>query len=110
MPEAADIKFAVSDPAFEFWLLLHVDYTTAPMDACDRVISRLKKFWKNYTKGATPAPEFLDKTPTAVVHAERCRKHHATSGGGGNPSTQVDMLVRCLNAATRSHRQFKLNH
>ena len=105
--EAAAIKFAFSDPSFEFWLLLHEEYTTAPLEDCDKVIKRLVAFWENYAKGQSPAPGFLEKTPVAVAHAERCRKHHESSGGDGNPSTNVDILVRQLNTATRGHCQFK---
>jgi hypothetical protein len=108
MKEAAGINFAFSDPAFEFWLLLHEEYTTAPFDDCGRVIKRLEAFWKNYAKGLSPTLEFLEKIPVAVVNSERCRKHHEASGGDGNPSTKVDILVRHLNSATRSHCQFKL--
>jgi RloB-like protein len=55
------IKFAASDPAFEYWLLLHEHYTTAPFSDCDALISRLKQFWTNYDKGRSPSPEFLEK-------------------------------------------------
>lgn len=108
LKEAAGIKFASSDPCFEFWLLLHEEFTTAPFAACDPVIERLEVHWKNYCKGLSPSPEFLEKIPTAVVHAQHCRQHHATSGGDGNPSTKVDILVRLLNSATRRHLQFRL--
>ena len=107
LKEAAGIKFAFSDPCFEFWLLLHEEFTTAPFADCDQVIQRLEVHWRNYSKGLSPTPEFLEKIPTAVLNAERCRKHHETSGGDGNPSTQVDILARHLNSATRSHVQFK---
>lgn len=100
------IKFAASDPAFEYWLLLHEYYTTAPFSDCDALISRLKQFWTDYDKGRSPAPEFLEKIPTAVMHAERCRKLHQEIGGAKNPSTDVDHLVRSLNLATRPHLQF----
>jgi hypothetical protein len=106
--EAEGIKFALSDPCFEFWLLLHKEYTTAPIANCDRVIKKLEPHWLDYSKGLSPNPEFLEKIPTAVTNAERCRKHHETSGGDGNPSTQVHILVQQLNSATRSHLQFKL--
>jgi hypothetical protein len=109
MKEASGIKFAFSDPCFEFWLLLHEEYTTAQFAECDQVIKRLQAFWKDYAKGLTPTTEFLAKVPTAVVHAERCRKHHQRSGGDGNPSTKVDILVRQLNSAARSYNQFKLS-
>jgi hypothetical protein len=102
------IKFAVSDPAFEYWLLLHEHYTTAPFSDCDALVRHLKEFWADYDKGRSPPPEFLDKIPTAVKHAERCRKFHREVGGSKNPSTDVDNLVRGLNLATRLHLQFDL--
>jgi len=108
MREAAGIKFAWSDPCFEFWLLLHNKYTTAQLTDCAAVVKQLRQHWNGYKKGQTPTPDFLEKLPTAVLHAERCRKHHQTSGGDGNPSTKVDILARRLNSATRSYLQFNL--
>jgi hypothetical protein len=103
------IKFADSDPCFEYWLLLHEEYTTAPFTDCDEVTRRLRRSWSEYAKGHTPSSEFLEKIPTAVVRAERCREHHKTSNGDGNPSTLMDILIRSLNAATRPHFRFCLN-
>jgi hypothetical protein len=108
MKEAAGIQFAISDPAFEFWLLLHEEYTTSPFADCNAVIQRLKKHWSGYSKGQTLPAEFLKKMPTAVQHAQRCREYHETCAGDGNPSTKVDLLARTLNSATRPHLQFKL--
>ena len=109
MKEAVGIQFAVSDPCFEFWLLLHDEYTTSPFPDCDAVIKRIEKHWPAYSKGGAPSQPFLEKLPMAVTNAQRCREHHSTSGGDGNPSTQVDFLVKSLNAATRGHLQFPLN-
>jgi len=100
LKEAAGIKFAFSDPCFEFWLLLHEEFTTAPFADCGQVIQRLEVHWRNYSKGLSPTPEFLEKIPAAVLNAERCRKHHETSGGDWNPSTQVDILARHLNLSS----------
>lgn len=108
LPEAKGIKFALSDPSFEYWLLLHAEYTTASFVDADAVIKRLKKHWKDYAKAQRPTPEFLAKIPTAVTHAERCRQHHRAAVTTGNPSTDVDLLVRSLNGATRTHLQFVL--
>jgi hypothetical protein len=105
LKEAEGIKFAESDPCFEFWLLLHEEYTTAPFADSDAVIKRLKKHWNNYTKKQTPTEAFLEKLPTAIKHAGRCRKHHRDAGGDGNPSTDVDLLAKNLNAATRPNLQ-----
>jgi len=106
---AEGILFATSDPCFEFWLLLHEKYTTAPFTDCNQVTRKLKRYWKDYEKGQSPSKEFLDKIPTAVTNAQLCREYHKTSGGDGNPSTKVDFIVRSLNVATRPHFQFKLD-
>jgi hypothetical protein len=115
-PEAKGLKFAHSDPCFEYWLLLHGEFTTASFADCAAVAKRLEKHWKGYAKGQTPAPEFLDKVPVAVTHAERCREYHRAAktvanppGTTGNPSTAVDLLVRSMNEATRLHLQFQLS-
>ena len=107
--EAVGIQFAVSDPCFEFWLLLHEESTTSPFADCQQVILRLAKHWPTYAKGTLPPAAFLEKLPVALTNAERCRKHHEDSGGDGNPSTQVDLLVRSLNAAARPARKFKID-
>lgn len=108
LEEAAGIQFAISDPCFEYWLLLHHDYTTRPFPECDAVIKLLNKHMPGYSKGMKPESSIFDKLPAAVRHAMRCRKHHETSGGNGNPSTKVDFLVANLNAATRPHLRFPL--
>ena len=108
MKEAVGIQFAVSDPCFEFWLLLHDEFTTSPFPDCDAVIKRLEKHWPAYSKGMAPSQPFLEKLPVAVTNAQRCREHHNTSGGDGNPSTQIDVLAKSLNSATRGHLQFPL--
>jgi hypothetical protein len=108
LKEAKGIRFAFSDPCFEYWLLLHEEFTTALMPDASHAIKRLKKHWHNYTKGCSPSEEFLEKIPVAVTRAARCRKHHQTSGGDGNPSTHVDMLVRQLNLAAHTFSQFKI--
>jgi len=108
MKEATGIQFAVSDPCFEFWLLLHGEYTTSSFPDCDAVMKRLEKHWPAYSKAHPPSLLFLEKLPVAVTNSQCCREHHATSGVDGNPSTKVDILARSLNAATRSHLQFQL--
>lgn len=103
------ILFADSDPCFEYWLLLHEIYTTAMLEDCDKVVRLLKKHINNYKKGMSLPPEFLEKIPAAVANAEQCRQHHKATGGKGNPSTEVDRLVRGLNAASRDTYHFNLS-
>jgi hypothetical protein len=101
-----DIQFAVSNPAFEFWLLLHGKFTTRSFLDADAVIEPLKDHWADYSKGQAPSQAFLERIRDAVPRAQRCREHHETTGGDGNPSTDVDRLARSLNSATRPHLQF----
>ena len=105
---AEGIQLAASDPCFEFWLLLHGEFTTKGFKDCDAVVKALKKHWPDYGKDQSPTPEFLTKLPKAVAHAAKVRKHHADTNGDGNPSTEVDLLARRLNEATRPHLRFEL--
>ena len=108
---AQGIRMAESDPCFEYWFLLHEEYTTRPFPDADSVIKYLRNRhadWKNYGKSAPVPQPLMGKTPSAVKNAEQCRRHHRETRGDRNPSTDVDILVRSLNAATRRHLQFKL--
>ena len=107
--QKANISFAISDPCFEFWMLLHHEYTTSPFRDCDEVVTRIRKRDRTYTKGVDIPPGLLDLVAKAARHAERCRAHHVDSGGDGNPSTQFDILIRNLNQATRPHLQLDLD-
>lgn len=114
--EHEGIRFAHSDPAFEFWLLLHYEFTTAPLSHQDDATARLRRHWSPYAKGAAP-PESGDsprgkwesflatRLGAAIANAERLHEHHARSGGDGNPSTSADLLARAMNAAADPARQ-----
>jgi hypothetical protein len=106
--QSKEIQIAQSDPSFEYWLLLHKEYTTAPLTNSREAKKRLKEQVPDYEKNWTPPPEFLEKIPTAVTNARRCRKHHEDVGGDRNPSTDVDLLVCELNAAARSDVRFDI--
>lgn len=110
IPGAKGIQFIESDPSFEYWRLLHEPngYTTRFFHDCDSVQKELKKHCPAYSKSEIPNEATLNQIPTAVERAKRCRKHHEESGGNGNPSTNVDLLVRSMNGSTRMHLQFPL--
>jgi hypothetical protein len=102
---AKGVQVAHSTPCFEYWLLLHRDYTTAPMPKCADVIPRLSQvIGQDYTKNAneskTLIPPLLNDSSlaTARANAERVRKHHAEAGtvAPPNPSTEVDRLIDAL--------------
>jgi len=95
--------FAIpSVPCFEFWLLLHFEYTTrqfnAPDDGsiCAEVIKELRNYLPAYQKGNQDIFNTIqDKLETAITNARRVEKFHQTSGTD-NPSTMVYSLVEDL--------------
>ncbi|MEE9369067.1 MAG: RloB family protein [Pontiella sp.] len=101
------IKFAKSDPSFEFWRLLHEKYTAKSLDSCKAVTNELKKVCPAYTKSEIPSTETLNKIPAAVKNSQDLRKDNQTSGRS-NPATDMDLLVRSMNGAALNDLQFVL--
>jgi len=99
---ANGIHAAQSIPSFEFWLLLHFEFTTKAFDGCPAVKKALKKFIKDYEKSDLPLSDLLDRVGTAMKHAAKCHGHWETAGGDHNPSTHVDKLLRELNDSARA--------
>jgi hypothetical protein len=108
LPEAAGLHFASSAPCFEFWLLLHHEYPSSPLLDREQVIKRLETCCHDYSNASSPSAEFLERIPSALVRAARCRKLQKLSKSEAFLSTSVDILVRQLNTATRSHHQLQL--
>jgi RloB-like protein len=96
------VQVALSIPSFEFWLLLHFDYTTKAFDGCPAVKRALKRFIKDYEKSNLPLSDLLSRVATAIKHAARCHAHWETVQGDRNPSTHVDKLLRALNDSARA--------
>ncbi|HCM26949.1 MAG TPA: hypothetical protein DIC34_10465 [Treponema sp.] len=98
---AKEIRFARSDPSFEYWLILHFDFTTAPLPDSGTAEARLRRDWPEYRKSSSPTPEILRRIPNAVANSRRCRTYHLAGGGDGNPSTEVDLLLEIQNYAAQ---------
>lgn len=95
-------------PSFEYWLLLHFTYTTAPYSAVGgkssgaAVLAELKNYWPEYTKASAGAFSYLlhlknDELGYAKANARRAlleaEKNHTD-----NPFTHVHELVDYLQA------------
>jgi hypothetical protein len=97
------IRVAVSNLAFELWLLLHYRDRPGGFNDCKALIAELKKHGiPKYAKNKPlPLHELLDPQflGNAHKHAADCRRHHRETNGDWNPSTRVDRLVAALNAA-----------
>lgn len=96
-----------SVPCFEYWLLLHFEYTTQPFarlpkkSPCDQVNDRLKQFLPDYAKGDRDIfNKLASQMPFAINNAERALKA-ATANQTDNPSTHVHTLVEFLQAIKR---------
>ena len=95
-----------SNPCFEFWLLLHFDYSDQPFHAAgkksvgDQVVAALKTkpdFGK-YGKGQKGIYALVkDKLDDALKYADRLRKHGVATGSV-NPATEIDQLILTLQA------------
>lgn len=111
---ANGVQVAHSTPCFEYWLLLHRDYTTAPMPKCADVIPRLseaigQKYAKDAEESKKLIPPLLDGLVLARANAEKVRRHHASSGTvePGNPSTEVDRLIDALDPPPKTEMMKK---
>lgn len=95
-----------STPCFEVWLLLHFGYTDQPFHAAGKksvggqVVAALKKKprFAKYDKGQKGVyVQLKPKLTDALTHAERLREHGAKTGSL-NPATDVDALVKAIQA------------
>jgi len=100
------IKVALSNPCFEFWLLLHLAYTTAPLTTCKDVLDLIngtnglnrklnEDDLKNKAIATALMPVFIGKVEQAVVNARRVRKSikNVPYKYLPTPSTDVDKLI-----------------
>lgn len=91
-----------SVPCFEYWLLLHFQYTTAPFYAVGGksagalVLEKLRAYMPEYSKGHKLVfDQLVDQLPRAKAHALQARRE-AVNSGTDNPSTLVHELVEYL--------------
>lgn len=93
-----------SYPCFEYWILLHFQFTRAPVHGAGRsspgdvMLKMVKKCWPEYTKGLAKCFFELKqngRTDTAINNAIRARQD-ALSTGEPNPSTEFDQLLQRL--------------
>ncbi len=105
-----EIKIALSNPCFEFWLLLHDEYTTASLAKYADVEKRIKKYVPKYDKANIPIKHYIpdkqpntsDKVAEAVERAKLCRtRHEGDMGTAWNPYTEMDKLVLEINKLAR---------
>jgi len=90
------IELAISNPCFEFWLLLHFEACSASMTCYGDVAKRLVKHVPAFDKSALRFADYENGVEAAVL---RAKKQNGEPGGehGRNPSTGVWVLVERIN-------------
>lgn len=102
------IHIAHSTPSAEVWLLLHFRDRPGPLLNSDQAEQAVGEAWgEAYDKSAKTFlklwPALNPNIPDAVVRGQRIREYHrdAATAYPANPSTDLDLLVRALNASVR---------
>jgi len=97
--KAESISPALSNPAFEVWILAHFEKTGAAFLTCDAVVTRLNKHWQqnffaDYDKADGRIYQRLaSSTDQAISNAKWVREQHHTN----------DCIIHC-NSATDVYR------
>lgn len=80
-----------SNPCFEFWILLHYEFTTAPFNDCKQVINKIQKHICYRKNDSQLWDKLRDKVDEAIKNSEQVR-----SNKNNNPFTNIDLLVSYL--------------
>jgi hypothetical protein len=89
------VKLVASDPCFEFWLLLHFEYSAAVMSAAD-ALARLQRHMPGYYKADTAVfDRVCAGLYAACRHAARLDADYGTSGAT-SPMSDMPKLVEEL--------------
>ncbi|MCC7494054.1 MAG: RloB domain-containing protein [Fimbriimonadaceae bacterium] len=90
-------RCAVSNPCFEFWLVLHYEYTSAPLSTAG-AFARLRTHLAGYDTAGPVYASCGAQLKVALHHARVLRQHHDDVGNqpDANPSTTVPDLVIVL--------------
>jgi hypothetical protein len=95
---STNIKIAFSSPCFEYWYLLHFQFTTKLISDGKEMCKELCKHIPNYDKSADYFKDFFhDKTYDAIENGEKVLSHWDEVGDGKLwnhvPYTNVGQLV-----------------
>ncbi|MCR4656071.1 MAG: RloB family protein [Lachnospiraceae bacterium] len=93
------VRFVVSNPAFEVWLLLHFKYSTKQYKDGYAVIKELRRYLPDYEKNRDCFEDCKDKMREAVDNSTQLAEYYADSGWPSiecNPRTDMGELIDIL--------------
>lgn len=99
------INIGITNPCFEFWYLLHFEYSTAFLRNYDEVENKLKRFINRYQKNCDVYQLLKDKTNDAIKNANILQKYYTELGKdinnpedivACNPYTNIQDLVEYI--------------
>lgn len=95
------IEFITSIPTFEYWYILHFEYTTKIYNSSEAVQNDIKEKIKGYTKSMNIYNLLKEKTDVAIKNAKEVEKYHLKEGKSldnenSNPYTGVYKVVEEL--------------
>jgi hypothetical protein len=95
-----NINLAVSNPCFEYWLLLHEEFTTQVfLNSAEITRYIRKKYIHDFDKTCISVDYFVNKLKTAVENVKKCEQC-GKNKPFENPSTRVHLLVKEMEQAT----------
>ena len=102
MADAKGIHIALSNPCFEFWYLLHFQYTTKFFKDYPAVKNALTTYLPDYEKAGDVYNQLAEHTAIAIQTAKRVEQYHLQNdsrkpfGIAVNPFTDIYKLVESL--------------
>lgn len=88
---------AISNPAFEFWYILHYEYTTRAYANGGEVKDHIRRYIPGYTESMPVFNRLIESTDIAYQRAKKLAGNHPQVGiRFPNPSTSVFLLVKEL--------------
>ena len=97
-----EIQIIVSNPCFEFWYLLHFQYTTKFFKDYPAVKTALTAYLSDYEKAGDVYAQLSEHTTDAIQNAKRVEQYHIQNdcnkpfGIAVNPFTDIYQLVESL--------------
>jgi hypothetical protein len=92
--DEAGIRLAVSNPCFEYWLLLHYRKWDRPFARCKEVLVPLRRSVPSYDKARLRFTDFANGVSSAIAQAKQ--RDPSAKDFAVNPSSSVWVLVERL--------------